>query len=278
MNKKQTEKLLKGLVAAARDKDFAGMADIVGELPQDDIDLNDERLKESFVWSGASNDLNLVKSFLGLGIPINTEFKQNSILGFAARIPFPDFLRELLDLGANPDHLDAMNTSPLVHLSKISSKHDSRDHFMQSLILLIERSTCINTADFYQRTPLDYCVKGEWFDAVKLLLDKGARLAACESNGWDALLSAVLSPETKILELLLKQEGAVPVAEGSSGGSVLIIEFAANYGRLRQVKTLLAAGVSDRLPKGDSALAVATKASAALDATLAQLGVKRASG
>ncbi|MCA9094510.1 MAG: ankyrin repeat domain-containing protein [Planctomycetaceae bacterium] len=276
MTKNPTEKLLKKLVKVARDKDFAGMSTIVSELPQDAIDLNDEQLKEAFVWSGASNDLNLVKAFLAFGFSINTEFKQNSILGFAARIPFPDFLRELLDMGANPNHLDRMNASPLVHLSKMSSKRDGRDYFMQNLILLIERSTCINTPDLFACTPLDYCCQGGWFDAVKLLLDSGARLDACDGNGWKALHSTVLNSETKILELLLKQEGAIPVAERSSGrGAVSIIEFAVKYGRLRPVETLIAAGVSDRLPNGDSALAVVTKASAALDATLAQFGIKR---
>lgn len=275
MAKNPTEKLLKKLAAAGRDKDFAGMSAILGKLPQDAIDLNDERLKEAFVWSGASNDLNLVESFLVMGFPINTEFKQNSILGFAARIPFPDFLRALLDLGANPNHLDCMNTSPLVYLSKMSSRRESRDHFMQNLILLVKRSTCINTADFSQQTPLDYCVKGEWFDAVKYLLDNGARLAACDSDGKNALHSAAMSSDTDILKLLLQQEGALSIVERSLEGASSVISYAANYGRLRHVEIMLAAGVSDRLPSGDSALAVATKVSVAMDATLAQFGLKR---
>lgn len=278
MIKKQTEKLLKELVAAARDKDFAGIADLVCELPQDAIDLNDERLKEAFVWSGASNDLNLVKSFLALGIPINTEFKQNSILGFAARIPFPDFLRALLDLGANPDHLDAMNTSPLIHVAKMSSMLDGRDHFLQNLSLLSERSKCVNTADYNQRTPLDYCCKGDWFEGVVVLLDKGACLEACDNNGWWALNGAVMSMDVRILTLLLQQDGALEIAGKRSGGAPSTIEFAAKHGRLRHVEALIAAGVSDQLPDGSSAKTVvngAVKGREALDATLAKLGIKR---
>lgn len=281
MNKKQTGKLLKGLVTACRDKQFSGLSDKVAELPATTEILEDERLKESFVWSGLSNDLELVKAFLTLGLSINTEHKQNSILDPAVGVPNPDFLRALLDLGANPNHLDSHGASLLTYVSKVSrgvKMFHFRSQLLENLKMLTESSIHINTADMCYRTPLDYCCEAGWDAAAFVLLEKGAKLSNCFDSGAAILCDVVEGMDVKVLEILLRQEAAPEIAK--NGGRTVTrtaLEWAAKKGRPRHVEALIAAGVPDRLSDGRSARDVvrdAVKEREPLKKMLAEMGIK----
>lgn len=266
MNKKQINALLKEMRTAARFKQFNGLAAKLSELPATPAVLDDKQLKETFVWCGLSKDLELVKAFLSFGLPINTVFKGYSILGVAVRVPFPEFMQELLKLGADPDHLDSYQASPLTTVAQMAVKYDGRDYYLPSMKELAERSTRINTPDMEGNTPLDYCIRGYWDEGALLLLEHGALISACSRNGSALIEGTLMSVD--VLTAFLQQVEAPAMAEQGPKA----MEQAAMRGRVRHVEALLAVGVSDRLPDGSSALTVAKEKDEATRAYLEKEG------
>ena len=125
-------------------------------------------------------------------------------------------LRQLLDHGQKADESGGSWT-PLIWASRTGS--------VDAIKVLLDAGADVNlagpTGDDWDATPLQHAILARQPAAVRLLLDRGARLSQADgATSLSPLFLAAGDPDPTILKLLL-DHGADPAAEDEKGGTAL---------------------------------------------------------
>jgi ankyrin repeat protein len=155
----------------------------------------------------------------------------------AARVGYGAKVRELLDLGVDPNLRSKAGTTALMESLVRGDEETAR--------LLLDRNADINATSNFGGTPLHCAVNRCSADVVALLLTMGADIDARNQDGLTALMMAAQAGRSEVVRMLLER-GADPSPKDNMGGTALT--YAAEGGQdesggdYRCVKLLLDAG------------------------------------
>jgi hypothetical protein len=142
-----------------------------------------------------------------------------------------NIVKELLEMGADPNVAYPDGTIPLIHATRKNS--------LGMVQLLLNKGAQVNKVNEVGSTALIDAANNGYQKIVAALLAKGADINMKTNSGWTALLGAVSKGNFEIVKLLL-DNGADPNAVNNDGNSPL--SAAAYNGYVEIVKLLLAHG------------------------------------
>jgi ankyrin repeat protein len=198
-----------------------------------DIGHIDGSGRTAFQYAVTSDKADLVTVLLDHGASIAatdreglTPLAQTALAGKASAA------KVLLDRGADVAHIDAEGFTALHHSVQSNDEKIIR--------VLLEGGAKVDSLDRGGRTPLVIAATLGKAAAAKVLLEYGADFQSTTSDvGANALLCAVASDSTEIIQLLLDRGADIGIAAGAKTTPLFI---AAHMGNLASVKFLLEHG------------------------------------
>jgi len=144
-----------------------------------------------------NNDLKEVKSLLEKGAdPNSVDEDGDLLLMYAALYSSVDCMALLIEKGSNINTKNKIDETTLMWAI----------HDLEKMKLLIEHGADVNAKAKSGNTPLLIAAVGHGkYDAVKLLLDKGANASAVNNRKENALMRAALFGDTNTITLLLSK-------------------------------------------------------------------------
>lgn len=186
-----------------------GNTELINEFLKLPIDINEETKDGDtalILVAGTGND-EIVKTLVDRGAVIDH-------IGFLGRTPLTEAISSkkyataklLLDLGAKPDLVIDTYTAPLHH---VIDPNGDVEKEVELIKLLAVNKTIINLQNpISKKTVLFESVRRKRFEAVKILLERGADPNIRDYHGRTALRYAKYAKDEKIVKLLLEY-GAV---------------------------------------------------------------------
>ena len=155
-----------------------------------------------------NNDLKEVKSLLEQGAdPNSVDEDGDNLLMIATFYSSVECMQLLIEKGATINTKNKIDETPLMW-----SLHD-----LEKAKLLIQNGADINAKAKSGNTPLLIAAVGaSRYDAVKMLLDKGADVSALNNKKENALMRAALFGDTETISLLLSKKIDVNAFAGDS--------------------------------------------------------------
>ena len=159
--------------------------------------LNAQTASSRIFAAVKNNDLNHVRSLLDQGADPNSYDEDGDhLLMYAALYASADCMQLLIEKGSNVNAKNKFDETALMW-----AVHD-----LAKMKLLIERGADINARAKSGNTPLLIAAVGQSkYEAVKLLLDKGADALAVNNRKENALIRAALFGDTATTSLLLSK-------------------------------------------------------------------------
>ena len=175
--------------------------------------LNAQTASSKIFAAVRNNDINQVSSLLGLGADPNSYDEDGDhLLMCAALYASIDCMQLLIEKGSNVNAKNSLDETALMW-----SVHD-----LAKMKLLIERGADINAKARSGNTALLIAAVGVVkYEAVKLLLDKGANALAVNNRKENALIRAALFGDTPTTSLLLSKGIDINTLSGDSTTALL---------------------------------------------------------
>ena len=166
----------------------------------------------------------------------------NTLLTFAVKHSQFEFLKILIDKGANPNIPDELTFTPLMHATQ---QVDLR----ATQMLLDAPNINIDAKRFDGGTALMIAASSNKNDVMRVLIDRGADVNATDKYGWTSLMLAARKGHREIVQALLNRSGINIDAKNLKGLTALI--FAILYGKDDVAKVLVDHGADVNLAKND---------------------------
>lgn len=177
---------------------FKANIDILRLLLEHGADMysKDKRGCTALLKAALKGDVRVIKLLIDAGGNIN-QMNISGILTMAMANHQNEFIRELINLGADVDSQSETYKAPLIAAAKNSN-------FIEALKIFLSAGANVNVKDVKGTTPLMEAGKYGNIDAVKILLDAGADIQEKDMDGKTAMMYASDKGYTNIVALLKK--------------------------------------------------------------------------
>ena len=180
--------------------------------------LNAQRTSSKIFSAVKNNDLKDVRSLLDQGADPNSYDEDGDhLLMFAALYSSADCMQLLIEKGSNVNARNKIDETALMW-----AVHD-----LLKLKLLIQHGADVNARAKSGNTPLLITAVGHGnYEAIKLLLDKGADVSVLNNRKENALIRAALFSDTATVSLLLNK--GIDINALSSDSTTALLNAALN--------------------------------------------------
>jgi ankyrin repeat protein len=184
-------------------------------------------------WATARGNVDAVKVLLEFGAAPNVYSRRgHSPLTWAAQSPSArraEIVQELLNHGADVNHPDSYNRTPLLNAAA-----DPDDP--TCIKLFVNSGADVNWQDCHKRTPLGYAAKMGNCHNLSYLLSQGADPHIPDHWGHTPFSEAAQQNHHGILQLLLQEDPIIPGSKLLNGLSIL--HLAAAHGDVETLRIL----------------------------------------
>ena len=237
------------------------------------VNQQDEQGSTALIWAVQEDtDVTVLKELLHAGayVHLKTTTDGTTALDAAAMRGNDEGVRVLLDAGAHPESKSTNGFSALTWacqnghsnvvrlILETGSSVDIRDEEEKTpmikavefghadiVLQLIEAGADLEAKDKHSRTALNLATVKKYESLVKLLIDAGATVDVKDSQGVTPLMAASWDESETIFQILMTRKPELNLQDNCG---LTALSYAASFGRVNAVRSLLVAGASPVIP------------------------------